>query len=123
MAQRKKTGTAGDRLVNQLNESLDEGDEFDEREQALLDLARRQADDIEALEAALKTQGAMVTGSMGQERLNPIFGELRQQRTALARILGAVNFRDESDGTTSSKSVVRSRAAKRRYGGMKLVAD
>jgi hypothetical protein len=104
---------AGEKLVKQFTDALADGEEYDERETALLDLARRQADDIDALEAQLKLEGASVAGSMGQSRLNPIFAELRQQRLALAKILHDVKLPDE--GLGASKNSQQQRAARSRW--------
>ncbi|WP_164202368.1 hypothetical protein [[Micrococcus luteus] ATCC 49442] len=108
-----KQMSAGYKLVQQFTDALAPGEEYDERESALLDLARRQADDIDALEAQLKADGANVTGSMGQSRLNPIFAELRQQRLALGKLLHDVKLPDE--GLGSSKNVQQQRAAQSRW--------
>lgn len=105
--------TAGDKLVASLSASLPEDVEWDERETALLDLARRQANDIAALEALLAEQGPVVTGSTGQDRLNPVFAELRQQRLALGKILGDVKLPDE--GLGASKNAKAQRAAQTRW--------
>lgn len=106
--------TAGDLLRTQLDASLPEGAEWDEREQALLNLASCQADDIAALEKLLVEQGATVRGSTGQSRLNPVFAELRQQRLALARILAEVKLPDEGMDTPT-KNPVKQRAANSRW--------
>jgi hypothetical protein len=88
--------TAGAALVAQMNSALPAEAEWDERELAILDLARRQANDIAALEVVLDTQGSLVTGSTGQQRLNPAFAELRQQRLALGKLLEAIQLPDDA---------------------------
>lgn len=108
-----KPVSAGDALVEQLNAALGEGEEWDEREAAVLDLARRQADDIERLELLLETEGATVMGAAGQTRMNPAFGELRQQRLALTKILASVRLPEEGMG--QQKDVVKQRAANYRW--------
>jgi hypothetical protein len=108
---RKKS--AGDVLVQQFTDALAPDEQYDERELALLDLARRQADDIATLEEQLSAEGVSVTGSMGQTRLNPIFSELRQQRLALSRLLHDVKLPDEGLGV--SKNVQQQRAAQSRW--------
>jgi len=105
--------TAGDALAAQLNGALPEGGEWDEREAALVDLARRQADDIEALERLLEKEGPTVTGAAGQSRLNPVFGELRQQRLALGKILSGLRLPDE--GMSGVRDAVKRRAAETRW--------
>lgn len=57
--------------------------EFDEWEVPLVETACRQADTVAELEAVLLEGGMVVTGSTGQQRLNPAVSELRQARLAL----------------------------------------
>ncbi len=77
--------TAGDALAAQLNGALPEGGEWDERE------------------------GPTVTGAAGQSRLNPVFGELRQQRLALSKILSGLRLPDE--GMSGVRDAVKRRRA------------
>ena len=112
-----KKMTAGDVLIKSLEAELDEGMEFDPREVALLHLAKSQADDITALEALLREQGASVIGSTGNPRLSPIFSELRQSRLTLSRILGQIRMPDEGLGV--SKNAIKSRAAQVRWNRQK----
>jgi hypothetical protein len=69
--------------------------ELDERELAVLTLAARQADDVAALERALKRDGVTVAGSAGQLRVNPLVPEVRQARLATGRLLGQLSLPDE----------------------------
>lgn len=105
--------SAGSLLRQQMDGALPNGAEWDEREAALLSLAEAQADDIDALEKELEHQGPMVIGSTGQQRLNPIFGELRQQRLALSRILSDLRMPEEGMG--KPKNTVKQRAANARW--------
>lgn len=109
------TPSAGDRLLTQLNEALQGSAEWDERESALLDLARRMADDIDRLETVLTEQVSVIKGSTGQDRLNPVFGELRQQRLALAKVLGEVRLPDEGLVGGAVPNAKKSRAAATRW--------
>jgi hypothetical protein len=70
---------------------------FEAREEAVLVLACRQQDDIATLEAALADEGAVVTGSRGQQRVNGALAELRQARLAQARLLGSLKLPEEDD--------------------------
>jgi uncharacterized protein with von Willebrand factor type A (vWA) domain len=79
-------------LVESIRDGLPDGVELDEREEALLDLAARQARDIGALEADISTRGYLVSGSRGQEVLNPSTAELRQSRLALGKLLGQLDL-------------------------------
>jgi hypothetical protein len=56
-----------------------------------LDLASRQAADIDRLEGDITVQGVRVAGR-GGDVLNQAFCEVRQGRVALARILGQVEI-------------------------------
>jgi hypothetical protein len=108
-----KSTEAGVALIAQINAALADDAEWDERELAILDLARRQANDIAALEQVLETQGPLVTGSTGQQRLNPAFAELRQQRLALEKMLASIRLPDESMGRVPDAK--KSRAAATRW--------
>lgn len=106
------TKKAGTELVAQMNSALPAEAEWDERELAILDLARRQADDISDLENVLHMQGPLVTGSTGQERLNPAFAELRQQRLALGKLLDSIRLPDEYLGHVPDAKKARAAATR-----------
>jgi hypothetical protein len=97
-------------LVEAIRDSLPASHEWDEREATLLALALAQARDIDALEADIADRGVRVEGR-GAEVLNQSFAEVRQQRVALARILGQVEI-PESE---SSRSVHARKAAQGRW--------
>jgi hypothetical protein len=82
-------------LVEAIRAGLPDSHEWDERERALLDLAARQAADIDRLEADIAGNGVRSGG-----RLNPAIGEVRQGRVALARILAGVDVPDGASATT-----------------------
>jgi hypothetical protein len=92
--------SAGEALSRSVRAGLPPGVELDEREEALLAAAAHQADANEALEADIAERG-YVTGS----RLNPAVPEVRQGRTALARLLGGLDLPD-------SRSLTEIRAGK-----------
>jgi hypothetical protein len=70
-------------LVESITDGLPPGVELDEREQAILDLAARQADAVAGLEADVAERGIRVPGSRpGHEALNPALSEARQERGA-----------------------------------------
>ena len=75
--------------VDAITGSLGPDLEWDERERGLLELAARQADDLDRLEADIAERGITVDG-----RLNQAVAEARQARVALARILGQVDLPD-----------------------------
>jgi hypothetical protein len=106
------TSDPGTELIEAIRAGLPSGVELDEREEAILDLAARQARDVAAAEADIAGRGYLVAGSRGQEVLNPSLAEVRQSRLALGKLLGQLDLPD------STKDAVRSaqHAAERRWG-------
>lgn len=98
-------------LVKAIREGLPASHEWDERESALLDLAARQAADIDRLDADIAERGVRVPGGSG-EVLNQAFCEVRQARVALARILGQVDVPE----SLSARSLHGRKAAQARWG-------
>lgn len=90
-----------------IRSSLPSSHEWDERELALLELAARQAADIDRLEADVAAHGVRMDGG----RLNTALCELRQGRVALARILGQVDVPE----TASPRSLHGRKAAEARW--------
>ncbi len=88
---------------------------FEQREEAVLVQACRQADDLAALEAAVAIAGAIVEGSRGQRRMNPVITELRQGRLALARLLGMLKLPDEDGRPMTARQERAQRAAFSRW--------
>jgi terminase small subunit-like protein len=78
--------------IEAIRTGLPPGVELDEREEAILDLAARQARDVHAAEADIATRGYLVEGSRGQEVLNPSLAEVRQSRLALGKLLGQLDL-------------------------------
>lgn len=66
--------------------------EFDAHETAVVIEACRLLDTIDSLQAAITTDGVMLTGSQGQLVVNGAVAELRQQQLALTRLLTALNL-------------------------------
>lgn len=106
---RKPTPTVAH--VEAVRDSLPPAIEWDEREQALLALALAQAADIDRLEADIAKRGVRVAGR-GAEVLNQALGEVRQQRVALARLLGQLEIPESVSGRT----VHATKAAEARWG-------
>lgn len=77
--------------VDAIRDGLPSGYVWTEREAALLDLAARQAGDIELLEADVAEHGVRVASG----HLNSTLCELRQGRVALSRLLNQVNIPNE----------------------------
>jgi hypothetical protein len=97
-------------LVAAIRDGLPTSHEWDERDRALLDLAARQAADIDRLETDIAEQGVRVQGR-GASVLNQSFCEVRQARVALARILGQIGIPD----TTPTRSLHARKAAIARW--------
>ena len=73
---------AGAALETSIRADLPPHVELDPREEALLEAAARQADDIAALEADIRARGLV----------NPALREVRQGRTALGRLLAGIDL-------------------------------
>jgi len=104
---------AGDELRRQYDAALGEDNEWDEKDLVILELAQRQANDIQALERVLEEEGVTVLGSAGQTRLHPAIVELRLQRLSLSRILTQIPLPDEFG--QPKKNPVKQRASRRRW--------
>jgi hypothetical protein len=98
-------------LIEAIRTGLPPGVELDEREEAILDLAARQARDVAAAEADIADRGYLVPGSRDQKVLNPSIAEVRQSRQALGKLLGSLDLPE------STRDAVRGarRAAEARW--------
>lgn len=81
-----------------------------EDEAALLESACRHLDELREIERALRRAPVMVEGSRGQQRTNPLLGEARQHRLALARLLGVLGL---EEGAEDGRGVTRSSEARK----------
>ena len=97
--------------VRSIRDSLPPSHEWTERDRAVLELAERQAADIDRLEKDIADHGARVEGR-GATVLNQAFAEVRQARVALGRLLGLV----EIPGEPSTGSQHGRKAAQARWG-------
>jgi hypothetical protein len=97
-------------LWRSIARSLLDGWELDEREEAILRLAARQADDLARLEKAISRDGAMALGSAGQPVVNPAITEARQARLAIGRLLGTLHLPD-ADQEPKTLAARRNQAA------------
>ncbi len=104
-------GADGEALWSRIVADLDDSWELDERELALLEEAAKTADELAVLGEALDREGMTVTGSRGQVVLHPAVGEIRQMRTLLLRLLGALEL---ADPVEALKSATPEQARKRR---------
>ena len=78
--------------------------ELNPDELELVAMAARSADDLAKLEAELVNAPVMVPGSMGQERVNPLFAEVRATRALIGQLLGRLKLPDEDAGAARSES-------------------
>ena len=85
-------GTAGQGLYDQVTALYD----LSPTELQALTMAAESADELVALEAQLEQEDSvMVAGSMGQTRVNPLFGEVRAHRALIASLLARLRVADE----------------------------
>ena len=84
--------------------------ELSDAESHLLVEACRVLDRLDVLDGLVAADGAMVTGSQGQQVLNPAFAEARQQAVVLHRLLSALDLPDDGEGTGSVVAAVSSNA-------------
>ena len=96
--------------IEAIREGLPPGVELDEREEALLDLAARQARDVAAAEADIAERGYLVTGSRGQGMINPSVSEARQGRIALGKLLGQLDLPESTrDAVRNARNAAEAR--------------
>jgi hypothetical protein len=79
-------------------------------EEALLTMAEATADRIERLETIIARDGELITSPTGVLKTHPSVAEVRQQRAALARILGGIYIGD------NTSAAPKKNAAKQRAG-------
>jgi hypothetical protein len=108
-----KNGTAPVPMIEAIREGLPAGVELDEREEAILDLATRQARDVGRAEADIAARGYLVEGSRGQQVINPSISEARQGRIALGKLLGTLDLPEStSEAVRSARRAAEARWAK-----------
>lgn len=83
-------------LLERLTADLPKGYEFSNQELEQIAMVEAQQSDIERLEKTLAQQETFVDGSMGNQRLNFLFAELRQMRNTRSLILSRVKIPSES---------------------------
>jgi phage terminase small subunit len=78
----------------------------------------RTLDNLDALAATISEMGTMVTGSQGQQVINPALTEARGQRQLLHRLVSAMGLPDEEGEALPSVQKIRaSKAASMRWQG------
>lgn len=97
--------------------------EFDPHELQVLLEACRSMDTIDDLAVSVRTDGVMTVGSQGQPVLNGAVAELRQQQSALARLLTQLNLDSAELGQAlSAKQASARAAAQKRWRDRKAVS-
>jgi hypothetical protein len=119
-----KSLPAGDELVNAIRANLPavEGETYplDARELAVLEIIRAVANDVAALETLRDQQELFIQGSKGQQRLNPLWAEIRLQRASLRAHIESLKVPTTRDveqrvSSLSRKSPRHQRAANTRW--------
>ena len=102
-------GTAGTDLFDSVTAKF----ELDADELKILTMAAKSADDLSALEGAREGAEVMVPGSMGQERVNPLFAEIRATRALISQLLARLKLPDDvvAAGAKSDFNSARARKA------------
>ena len=82
----------------------------------------RTLDRLDALSAAIDSDGLLTTGGAGQPVVNPALPEVRGQQIVLHRLLGALDLPDDAAGESSpavvpARTVRARRAARARWAG------
>jgi hypothetical protein len=92
--------------------------ELEDRERALLTLAADQFEELELLKAKIREEGIEGEGYKGQKRTSPHATEARQQRLAIARLLGMLSIPpddEESEKPLTETSRRAQHAARSRW--------
>lgn len=119
----KTLQTAGKRLWSAVWEDLPDGWVLDHREQAILALAARQADELALLEDAIDSDGVIAVGAAGQPRLAAAVTEARQARLAIGRLLGQIAMPDEDEQPLTQAGQRARHAANARWSRRAAVAE
>ena len=87
-------------------------------ELAVLESACKTADMIALLDKEWNAAGKpfLTRGSMGQDVIHPLIGELRTQQAALARLLGLLKLPDEVSGATGANPARAAAASRWKHG-------
>jgi hypothetical protein len=87
-------------------------------ELTVLEQACRTLDVLQRLDATMQNEPLTVRGSQAQLRERPLMSEARQQRAALARLLGQLHLPDERDtaGAASRRSMAARQMARAWWG-------
>ncbi len=86
-------------------------------EERILAAACRTLDETGRLERALKRAKPTVAGSKGQDRPNPLYGEVRAHRLALKGLLIAVGLEEDDASAGAERSHAGRKLARQRWSG------
>ena len=84
-------------------------------ELAVLEQACRTQDELDVLATAVAGQTAMVTGSQGQPKANPLFAEIRQHRKLLDTLVNSLALPMPEEMEGRPRSTTARRAARQRW--------
>lgn len=104
-------GTPGRALWRQITAAY----ELTPAELAILEQAARTGDELALLVGALADEPAMVTGSTGQVRVNPLFAALREHRHTLDRLVTSLALPMPGEQAGTPRSPAARRAARTRW--------
>jgi phage terminase small subunit len=86
--------------------------DFEQSDAELLTQVCRVMTNVDALDDAIAEHGTVTEGSRGQLVTNPAIGEVRQQRLALARLLGQLGLPDPEEPDTPQVPTTRQAASR-----------
>lgn len=115
----KGLGPAGRRLWRDVHRPDADGSHLELRpdELTVLAAAARTADELVALEAALADAPTVTAGSKGQDRVHPLYGEVRAHRALLSTLLARLDIPEDADddGLRRARSWHARNAARARW--------
>lgn len=85
-------------------------------EERLLEAAARTLDETARLERALKRAKPTVAGSKGQDRVNPLYAEVRAHRLVLRSLLVAVGLAEDDASAGAARAHAGRSLAAQRWG-------
>ena len=85
--------------------------EFSESEEVLVLEAARCIDRLDMLDKSVRELGPMVSGSSGQQVVNPALTEARGQQAILHRLIAALQLQDEDGHSIASAKQIASQTA------------
>ncbi|MFJ2534774.1 hypothetical protein [Microbacterium maritypicum] len=89
---------------------------FSVSEREYLIEACRTLDRIDDLSAQVKTDGAVIAGSMGQKILHPAIAEVRMLQASFLRLVGALNLPEDAAATEKFRTARAKAGAAARHG-------